>query len=79
MQTRFVEAELFVEYLDRDLAAEFFIFGQINLAHPARADLPDNFVMTKTLSFFNFFGFDFKGIGNFGDGGSLEKALSTVK
>ena len=73
-----MSAEFFVEDFDGNFSVEFFVLGKINLAHPARADLFDYFVMPETFSRFEFFCFTFNDVCNFGDGGRFHKTFGTV-
>src|SRR5688572_25517480 len=45
MQTILVGSEFVTEDLDRDLTAEFHVFGKIDYTHPARTELFENPVM----------------------------------
>ena len=45
MQTIFVGRVFVTENLDRNLAPELHVFGKIDHAHPARAELLENSVM----------------------------------
>lgn len=48
----FVRGKFLIENFNGDLAVEFFIFGKINLAHSARANLFDDFIMPETFADF---------------------------
>ena len=58
--------------------SSFCVFGQINLAHSACADLFDYFVMPETFSRFRVFLFQLQSFCNFGDGGRFHKTFGTV-
>jgi len=79
IEIRFVLTKLFVENFDGDFSVKFFIFGKINFAHSARADLFDDFVTPETFSRCEFLCFGFNDARNFGNGGRFHKTFGTVK
>jgi hypothetical protein len=66
-------------HFDGDLPVEFFITGEINFAHSARADLPENFIMPETFARFEFLGFGFDNVRDFSDGGRFHKVFRAVE
>jgi hypothetical protein len=45
LETILVGGVLLAQNLDRDLTAEFHVFGQIDFAHPARAEFLEDPIM----------------------------------
>ena len=79
LQSGCVAAEFFVENFEGDITVELFVLGKINFAHPACADLPDDFVVPETVAFFEFFTVIFECICDFGDGWLFEKTVGAVE
>ncbi len=72
-------AEFFAENFDGNLAVEFVVFGEIDFSHSARADLPDDFIVTETHPTLEFSVRFNNETGDFFGGGLFHKTFRVFK